>query len=320
MEYRPLGDSGLNIATITLGAWSFGSNSWANQRSDEECARVVAAALDHGINILDTAHFYGRSQEIVGKALVALGSRRKEMLIATKGNGDRASIRQQCENSLRMLGVETIDLYYIHGPKVGLPVGEQIGYLAELRQEGKIRAIGVSNFRLSQHQEAYAAVPFQASQPCYGPLWHEIEDNGVGAWCREHNVAVMPFSPLAHGLLTGKFRTLEDVPQDRRQANLLLKPERFPLCLKVVDKVAEIGARYGKTIAQTSLAWCNQSPDVTSAIVGARSVEQVAENAGGAGWTMSAADWQEIHDLGRVVWATIPPMVNIWGDAVNWGT
>jgi aryl-alcohol dehydrogenase-like predicted oxidoreductase len=310
----------MHISTITLGTWSFGSSHWRDQRPDEECARVIEAALDQGINILDTAPGYQRSQEIVGKALRSLGARRDELYIATKTTGDRASIRRQCEESLRWLGIEVIDLYFIHGPSRTVPVGEQIGYLEELRREGKIRCIGVSNFRGSQHQEAYEAVPFHASQPCYGPLWHEIEWNGVGAWCLEKDVGIMPFSPLAQGLLTGRYRKLEDAPGDYRAKNLLFQPDRFPRCIEVVEKIEEIGKGYGKSIAQTSIAWCNQSPYVTSSIIGARTTEQVAENAGGAGWRMSGEDWKIIHDGGRRAIEGIDPGVNIWGDPVNWGT
>lgn len=201
-----------------------------------------------------------------------------------------------------------------------MPPAEQIAVLAELRKEGKIRFIGVSNFRLSQHREAFESVTFEASQPCYGPLWREIENNGVGQWCLDHDVAVMPFSPLAQGMLTGKFRSLAAAPKDVRGRNILFTPGRFERCITVVEEVERIGAKYGKSIAQTAIAWCIQSPYVTSAIVGARTPEQVAENAGGAGWRLDDEDFRAIETLGREAVADIDPNVNIWGDHANWGT
>lgn len=320
LEYTRMGSAGIDISVVTLGAWALGSQEWGNQATDEACAKVIAAALDHGINILDTAPGYQRSQEIVGKGLKALGERRKELYIATKCTGDAENIRKQCEESLRLLGVETIDLYFIHGPSSSLPPAEQIAVLGDLRKEGKIRFVGVSNFRLSQHQEAFDSVKFEASQPCYGALWREIENNGVGQWCLDNDVAVMPFSPLAQGMLTGKFRDLATVPRDVRGRNILFTSGRFEKCIEVVDAVEKIGKKYGKTIAQTAIAWCIQSRYVTSAIVGARTPDQVAENVGGAGWRLDEEDFKTIDEMGRAAVSDVDPGVNIWGDHANWGT
>ena len=317
MERLKLGRSGMLVSPVILGAWAFGSQQWGDQPDDSVHIGVVRAALDHGINMIDTAHAYGRSEEIVGKAIKG---RRDEVLIATKCSGPPEAMREQAEMSLARLGIDCIDLCFIHGPHAATPIAESVGTIDEMRREGKLRHIGVSNFSIRHHKEALATARIDATQPCYGVLWRAIEHDGLRQWCVENEVAITPFSPLAQGLLTGKYNAGAALPTDYRSRNLLFQPGRFERCLEICDKLAEIGGQYGKSVAQVAINWTAYAPwGVSFPMVGARSPDQVADNAGGVGWRLNDDDWRDISRAGEQALDRIDYSLNIWGDSATWG-
>ena len=317
MERIKLGLTDMEVSPIILGAWAFGGRQWGDQPEDKDHIRVIHEAIDLGINMIDTAHYYARSEEIVGKAIKG---RRDQVLIATKCSGSRESMRTQVENSLVTLGIDCIDLCYIHGPDASISAGENISYMEEMRREGKMRYTGISNFSAKDHEEVLAAARIDATQPCYGILWRSIEEDGLRDWCLKNSVAITPFSPLAQGILTGKYNSGRPLPTDYRSRNLLFQPGRFEKCLSVCDRLAEIGAKYGKSVAQVAINWTTYAPwGMTFPIVGARSPEQVRENIGGVGWRLDVDDWNEIDRIGREAIAGIDYRYNIWGDSATWG-
>ena len=172
--------------------------------------------------------------------------------------------------------IEVIDLCFIHGPYAPVSAADNISWLQEMRQEGKIRYLGISNHSTGGHKEVLATTRIDATQPCYGILWKAIEHDGLREWCMQNSVAITPFSPLAQGLLTGKYNTGTPRPTDDRSRNLLFRPGRFEKCLKVCELLQSIAGKYDKTVAQVAINWTTYAPwGQTFPIVGARSPEQL---------------------------------------------
>ncbi len=182
----------------------------------------------------------------------------------------------------------------------------------EIRRAGKTRFVGVSNFSLEQMKEAVATAKIDTCQPPFNVFWREIDDT-VLPFCREHGIAVLPYSPLAQGLLAGKFRSRADIPGDIRARNKLFAEGIFEQCLDVVSFIETVGARYGKTIAQTAINWTIHQPGITSAIVGARRPAQVEENIGAVGWRLSDDEMEEISRRGLQIAGQLDYSSNMWG-------
>jgi len=308
MEKRRLGQSDLFVTPITLGAWAFGSNAFG--AVDEASAiRTIHAAIDAGINLIDTARGYGESEVVVGKAV---RDRRDKVLVASKCGAHPEQIRRQIDEALQRTGLDTIDLYQVHYPSHEVPIEETMGAMEQIKQAGKIRAIGVSNFWEDQLEQALKRTRFDSLQPPYNVFWREIEQHAL-PFCRQHNIAVLPYSPLAQGLLTGKYRRREDIPRDVRSHNLLFADGTFEKCVQVLRLLDRLADKYGKTLAQISLNWMLQQPGITSIIVGAKSPEQVHENLGCLGWNLERDDVEEISRLGLEVSRTIDYSANMWG-------
>jgi len=277
---------------------------------DRESIEAVHQAIDCGINLIDTAPIYGlgHSEEIVGKAI---RGRREEVLIATKcgltfpaSKNDpparcltRKFILRECEASLRRLQTDRIDLYQCHWPDPATPIEETMGALQTLREQGKITAIGLSNFGCEEMAAARACGPIQALQPPFSLLTPHAAEELI-PYCREHRIAVLPYSPLAKGLLTGKFAAGMKF-SDVRSRDPEFMGDRFRRNLQVVEQLRDIARRYEKSVAQVVINWTLGFPGVSAPIVGAKRPSQVLENAGGAGWSLSDADRQSIDELMR---------------------
>jgi aryl-alcohol dehydrogenase-like predicted oxidoreductase len=320
METRQLGNSDLHLTVIGLGCWLMGASEWHDVH-DEQSVRAIHAALDGGINWLDTAEAYGggHSEELIGRVLAERG--REGVLVATKvwtANLTREGVPAALEASLRRLGTDYVDLYQIHRPSDTVPLAETMEALLQAREQGKLRHIGVSNFTVEQLREALQYGPLVSSQPCYSLFFRYIEQREV-AFCREHNIGLLPYSPMAQGLLSGKFTPDWRPPaDDNRRNNLLFREPTYGVALEQVEIVRQIGAKYGKTPAQTAIRWMIQQPGITSAIVGARHEQQVADNLGAAGWELAPEDVAALSAAGDKVMATLPPggeEVSMW----NWG-
>ncbi len=314
MKTRQLGKDGPHITEIGLGAWAIGG-SWAwgwGEQDDTESIRTIQRTLDLGINWIDTAAVYGlgHAEEVVARAV---GKQRKDVFIATKcglvwddrgrvkNNNRPESIRRECEASLRRLNTDYIDLYQIHWPDSNVPVEDSWGEMIRLKEEGKVRYIGVSNFGVDLLERCQAIHPVQSLQPPYNLVQRDVEKE-ILPWCKEHGVGVVAYSPLMSGLLTGKFtrdflNTLAEDDWRRKQHHPMFTEPMYSKILNFVDGIRPIAEKYNKSVAQFAVAWVLMHPAITSAIVGARKSSQVEQNVGGAGWQISADDMTAIDRL-----------------------
>ncbi len=320
MKYERLGNSDLEIGRVVLGTWAIGGWMWGG--TDRRSAvRAIQASLDAGVNTIDTAPMYGfgLSEEIVGEAI---RGRRGEVVVATKfgmrwdlaegdywfdtpgpdGNTARVfkcaskqSVLDECDRSLRRLGVDVIDLYQCHWPDRTTPVDETMEALVELRDKGKVRWFGVSNFDVPLLDKACACAPITSLQPPYSLLQRGIEDE-VLPYCRTKGIGVIVYSPMYRGLLTGKITPdYPFEPGDARAGDAWFRGERLEQVNRVIDTVVRpIADAYGATPAQVSVAWCLAAPGVTAALVGARTEDQARANAAAADLQMTAGEIEAV--------------------------
>lgn len=289
MKYERLGKTDIRVSRICLGCWAFaGDKAWGPQK-DSDSIRTVHAAIEMGINFFDTAEIYGNghSEEILGKAL---SGRREEVVIGTKVNPEhlfRPKLMKACEASLHRLKTEYIDVYYVHFPNPEVPIIETLETLEKLQDEGKIKAIGVSNFGRQDLQELLTYGRVEVNQLPYSLLWRAIEYE-ILPICIQSDIAITCYSPLAQGLLTGKFHSPEEVPQGRartrhfsgqrpmaRHGEEGLESETF----FAVEAIRSLSKQTGIPMAEMALGWLLTKERVTSVIAGARNPSQIRQNA-----------------------------------------
>jgi len=304
MKTRKLGS--FNVSVIGLGCNNFGG------RVDEAGSiAVIHAALDHGINFFDTADIYGgtKSEEFVGKAL---RDRRDQAIIATKfgipygdepGGAKPAYIRHAVDMSLKRLGVDVIDLYQLHTPDKDTPIMETLGALNDLVKEGKVREIGCSNFsaeQLREADEAASGAKFVSVQNEYS-LFKRDPEQGVLEECLRLGQGFLPYFPIASGLLSGKYRRGQAVPEGTRISTNVKKDEILSEAkLDAVERLAEYAESSGHTLLELAISWLLARQPVSSVIAGATKVEQVAANAAAGGWEMTAGEVAEIARLAEL--------------------
>jgi aryl-alcohol dehydrogenase-like predicted oxidoreductase len=311
METRQLGNSDLHITPIGIGAWAIGGGGWEGSmgpQNDSDSIPAIHAALDHGMNWIDTAALYGlgHSEEMVARALAG---RTPRPYVFTKcervwdENGKigaslkAASVRQECEASLRRLKADVIDLYQIHWPEPDEDIEEGWMELAKLRQEGKVRYIGVSNFSVAQMKRAQKIAPITSLQPPYAVVRRDIERE-ILPFCLAQNIGVIVYSPMYAGLLTGSMtreRVANFLPEDWRRNLPGFKEPALSQNLQAVELLRAIGKRHGRTPGEVAIAWTLHHPAVTGAIVGFRSPQQVAGIVGAGEFRLGAAEMQEIE-------------------------
>ena len=310
VEYRKLGATGVDVSVITLGAWAYGKDAWANVR-DDESVQAIHAALDAGINMIDTAVGYGGgySEEVVGEAVKG---RRDGVLLASKCGADPDGIKKAIDECLKRMQIDCIDLYQVHYPSPGIPIADTIGAMDEIRQAGKARFVGVSNFSLEQMKAAVASARIDTCQPPFNVFWREVEQT-VLPFCSENDIAVLPYSPLAQGLLTGRFRSRADIPDDIRARNKLFAEGIFEQCVAVVEHIEDVAKRHAKTVTQTAINWTIHVPGITSAVVGARRPSQVQDNIGAVGWQLSEDEMEQISGRGLEIAKQLDYSSNMWG-------
>ena len=311
MEMTTLGKTGIQVSRLCIGCWQ--ASGWATS-DDERFVDTVRHALDLGLNFLDTAVGYGggHSESLVGKAIKG---RRDTVVIASKLRPNKsapAAVREELDESLKRLGTDYIDLYQQHWPPKDIPLTVTIGALEELKQEGKIRAIGVSNWMEPEWQEFDDPSRIDSLQPNHSLLWRSVEKNVLDL-CRKHNIAVIPYSSLCQGILAGKFDSPEDAPKDSRQSNCRLQPGEFEKVKAVLDVLNEVAASYGKTMAQTALRWLLDQDGITAPIVGASRPDQVDRNLGALDWHLDPADWQRLSEASWDLSANLEPHDTMWG-------
>ncbi len=306
MEKRSLGTSDIKITPILMGTWQAGKKAWVGIE-DAETIKAIRAAFDVGITTIDTAEVYGEghSERIVAQALSDV---RDRVVYATKVFANHLKYEQvmvACERSLKNLNTDYIDLYQIHWPAGKfnteiVPIAETMSALNELKQQGKIRAIGVSNFSRSQLAEAAQYSRIDSLQPPYSLFWRWVENDAMPD-CIENNISILAYSPLAQGLLTGKFGVGHKFdPADNRAKNKLFQGENYERAQKALDQLRPIAERHQASLASLAIAWLIAQPQ-TNAIVGARNAEQAAANAKAADIQLSPDELQEIDAIGRIV-------------------
>jgi len=311
MQTQQLGNSDLHITPIGIGAWAMGGGGWAfgwGPQDDAESIAAIHAALDAGINWIDTAAVYGlgHSEEVVARALKGRANRpfvftKCERVWDEKGEIGKSlkadSIRREVEASLRRLQTGVIDLYQIHWPEPGEDVEEGWTTMAELQREGKVRWIGVSNFSADHMRRAQAIAPITSLQPPYSIVSPEIE-NTVLPYTQANNIGVIVYSPMKSGLLSGAMtrERIASMPEDdfRRRVAHFQEP-RLTRNLALAELLRTIGLRHGRTPGEVAIAWTLRHPAVTAAIVGMRSPKQVEGVIGAADFRLDAAEIAEIQ-------------------------
>lgn len=311
MQTRRLGNSDLDITPLGFGAWAIGGGGWAfgwGAQDDADSVATIREALDLGINWIDTAAVYGlgHSEEVVAKALAGVA---KRPYVFTKCGrvwddnrqiGKRltaASIRAECEASLRRLKADVIDLYQVHWPEPPEDIDEGWQTMVKLKEEGKVRWIGVSNFSAEQMAQVSKFGPITSNQPPYSMVRPQVEES-ILPHCLANNIGVIAYSPMASGLLTGAMtrERLAALPADdwRREKNPQYREPLLTRNLNLVELLKTIGARHGRNAGEVAIAWVLRHPAVTAAIVGARRPGQLKELVGAADWRLTPAEVDEI--------------------------
>ncbi len=319
-EMRALGGSDVKVSPVIFGAWAVGGWMWGGADEADSIA-AIQASIDHGVTTIDTAAVYGQGygEEVVGKAIQG---RRDRVQVATKGgmtwdleggsdpwktqdrHGADVTIRRnsrpdtlpvECERSLKRLGVDVIDLYQVHWPDTTTPVEDTMAALVKLQDQGKIRAIGVSNYDATWIKKAAAAGPLASLQPPYSLVQRKIEKE-ILPLCREHGIGVIVYSPLERGLLTGTVGPDRQFPAgDHRAAHKFFTPENRERVLDSLGQIRPIAEKHKASLAQVVINWTIQEPGITAALVGARNAEQAVHNARALDFVLAADERAEIR-------------------------
>ncbi len=306
MELRSLGTSEVKISPIIMGTWQAGKEMWVGI-DDSETIKALRAAFEAGITTIDTAEYYGNghSERVIGEALADV---RDQVVYATKVFSNHLKhdqVMEACRRSLKNLKTDYIDLYQIHWPAGSwgtehVPIEETMGALNDLKAQGKIRAIGVSNFSKAQLEEATGYGRIDSLQPPYSLFWRQVEKD-ARPYCVQNNITILAYSPMAQGLLTGKFGPNHKFDRgDHRSKNKLFKPENYQRVQQALGRLRPIAERNGISLGQLALAWIIAQPG-NCAIAGARNAEQVRQNAKAGEILLSPADLDEIDHIGRSV-------------------
>jgi len=324
MQMRQLGTSDVPVSPIIFGAWAIGGWMWGGQEESDSIA-AIQASIDAGVTTIDTAAIYGMgySEELVAKAIKG---RRERVQIATKcgmrwdapasgnqgtdpwPNKDNAgkdvvvrknsrpdSIIHECEQSLRRLQTDVIDLYQIHWPDTSTPVEESMRAMVKLKEQGKIRAIGVSNYDVEWMRKAEKVTKLASNQPPYSLMQRKIERE-ILPHCREHKIGVIVYSPLERGLLAGAVPPEREFPEgDHRRTHKFFTPEMRRKVLASLEKIRVIKDHHNASFAQVAINWTVHEPGITAALVGARNAEQATHNAAALNFTLSQDERRQIR-------------------------
>ncbi len=322
MEYRRLGKTDMQVSVMALGCWPFAGGKYWGDQDDQQSIATVHAALDAGINFFDTAEGYeaGHSERVLGQALVG---RRSEAIIATKVSPDHlraADVITACEGSLRNLQTDYIDLYQIHWPNHDVPLAETVEALQQLKRQGKIRAIGVSNFAVGDLSDMVALSECETDQLPYSLLWRVIERE-IQPLCVQHSVGIICYSPLAQGLLTGRYQHADEVPDGLARTRWYNSQRALAThgeagceaeVFVALERLREIASETGITMAMLALAWVKAQPAVTSFLVGARNPEELSWNLPVVDQTLASAVLQQLAAATEPVKAKLGNNPDMW--------
>jgi len=315
MRKRKLDYTGLELTTVGLGTWAIGGGGWEwgwGPQDDAESIASLRRGLDLGINWIDTAAAYGlgHAEEVVGQAIAG---RRDEVFVATKcglvweegsstisNDLSAASVRAECEASLRRLKVDVIDLYQIHWPVPDEQLEEGWATIADLIQEGKVRFGGVSNCSIEQMQRLQKIHPIASLQPPYSMLERSVEE-GLLEFCAANDIGVICYGPMQNGLLTGKYtkEAIAALPDEdwRKHRSPHFQEPQLSATLALIEGLRPIAERHGRSVAQLAVAWVLRRPEVTAAIVGARRPAHIEETVQAGDWVLDAEDIAAIDAL-----------------------
>lgn len=304
---RQIGTSELHVSPLALGCWPIAGMTSLDV-NDADSLKTIDAAIANGINFLDTAYCYGangESERLIAQSLK--GGRRNQVIIASKGgihwdhqinqqnDASPERIKQECDESLKRLRTDRIDLYYLHGPDPKVPIAETAGAFIELIAAGKIRYAGASNCNVNQLEEFVAVCPIVAVQPRYNMLQRGIEQTLI-PWCLKRKIGIVHYWPLMKGLLAGKIRRGHTFdPQDKRLKYPIFQGENFEAAQDLLDTLDQISAELNKTVSQIVVNWCFHRPGITATLCGAKRDWQISETAGAMGWSLDDASLQRIE-------------------------
>jgi len=304
VKLREIGTTGIQVTPIAMGCWPIAGVTTLGV-TPEDARNTLLAAYDSGINFYDTAYVYGYEGESEKRIAEALGDKREQIVIASKGgvhwqdkqqrvDASPEKLKAELEESLLRLKTDYIDLHYLHCSDPNTPVEVSAQALAEAKAEGKIRAVGASNLSLEELRRFHEVCPISAYQAKYNMLQRDIEKEIV-PWCLEHNISIMPYWPLLKGLLAGKIRKDSDLdPEDSRRKYPFFQPDAWEKNNELLDELEATAKQEGKTIAQVVLNWTMNQPGICSVLCGARRTEQIQEDA-------EAMDWGIIEEISRKI-------------------
>ncbi len=305
MKYIVLGKTGMTIPKVTLGCWAIGAGSeWGKSLEDSVYMATMEKALDLGVNFFDTAQVYGagHSEILVGNVIKDI---RDKVVISTKALAPDLT-EDKCEKtvmqSLKRLQTDYIDIMFLHWPHPDIHIERNVEQLQKLKDKGMIRAIGLSNITLKHMELASAVADLDVIQPCYNLFWRHPEKE-IFPYCIKNNIGVITYTSIASGLLTGKFNkdTKFDPDDNRSYLLALFQPKIYEKAVDEVEKIKCISQKINKTVSQVVINWTMNRPGVTSAIVGAKTPAQTAENAAAADFDLSVEDTTLLNELGKEI-------------------
>ncbi len=327
MNYTTLNHTDICVSTLVLGCFAFaGGQTWGDQ-DEQDSVQTIEAALESGITFFDTAEGYGDgySEELLGRVF---SGRREGVVIATKASTKNLrpdDLEAACVASLRRLNTDYIDLYQIHWPNHEVPLADTIGKLESLKKQGMVRAIGVSNFGVGDLADYLKLATPVTNQLPYSLLWRAIE-NEIIPLAHQRGVGILPYTPLMQGLLTGKFRTADDVPEGRARTRHFAgtrpqaghgeagaEAETF----RTITELSAIAERLGHPLTHVSLAWLLQQPSVPCVLVGARNVEQLEANVQAANVSLTQSDLDAINAATEPLKDILGPNPDMWNAGTN---
>lgn len=322
MKYKKLGNSDLKVSTIAMGCMAIAGGITFGPQDEKQAIDAIKAAYNSGINFFDTAEGYenGYSEELVGRALEAY---RNKVIIASKVSKEHLKskdVKKACENSLKRLRTDYIDVYYIHWPNRKIPFAETLGAMEELKQEGKIRVIACSNFGKNDIKNLLSKGRIEANELPYSLLFRAIEFDIVDL-CIKNNVSITCYSPLVHGILTGKFKSPDDVPDGRartrhfsckrpmaRHSEKGFEKETF----NVINEIRKISHELNISMAQLSLAWVLNQPGITSVLAGVRNPEQVNMNVKAAETELTSDVLKKLNEITEILKNKLGSNPDMW--------
>lgn len=313
-----LGKTQIQVSEIIQGTWVMGKDYWGGAE-DKESMEAIQSALEHGIRTFDTAYIYGKghAEELLGEALRGVRDTCTVITKLWKTDMAKERVRPGLEEAMRRLRTDYIDVFFIHYPSETVPMEETMTELMRLKEEGKIGAIGVSNFSLRQMEEALRFGDIDVIQPCYSLLWRFI-DKDILPFVIKNKIAVIPYSPLGQGILTGSMQPGHTFREgDSRQNTPLFAPENFERALAVTERVKEVARKYDKTPAQTAVRWVMQCEGMTAPIVGARKRSQVEDNAGAIGWELAKEDMEYLDAYSREFAYSLPKYKTLFDKTIE---